>query len=90
MNQAEATKLVSRLRIPYGAKHRRLRNPEGPLGRVKSIRALVTALFKYERIEVMHYPGDEARGEFYCSIVCQASKFDYHFIISWLKYFFLK
>uniref|UniRef100_A0A8D8V5M2 Large ribosomal subunit protein bL17m n=1 Tax=Cacopsylla melanoneura TaxID=428564 RepID=A0A8D8V5M2_9HEMI len=61
-NQAEVTKLVSRLRVPILAKHRRLRNPEGPQGRVKKIRAIVTALFKYERIEVYHYDGDEARG----------------------------
>ncbi|KAL1461064.1 hypothetical protein WDU94_012996 [Cyamophila willieti] len=61
-NQAEVTKLVSRLKIPILAKHRRLRNPEGPQGRVKKIRAIVTALFKYERIEVYHYDGDEARG----------------------------
>ncbi|XP_008487879.1 39S ribosomal protein L17, mitochondrial [Diaphorina citri] len=62
MNQAEVTKLVSRLRIPILAKHRRLRNPEGPQGRVKKLRSIVTALLKYERIEVYHYDGDEARG----------------------------
>lgn len=69
MNQAETVKLVSRLRIPILPKHRRLRNPEGPQGRVKKIRAIVTALFKYERIEMNHYHADEARGEklYFCS-----------------------
>ncbi|XP_053608312.1 large ribosomal subunit protein bL17m [Plodia interpunctella] len=61
MNQAEVTKLVSKLRIPVPAKHRRLRNPKGPEGRLDKLRKTVTGLIKYERIELNHSRGDEAR-----------------------------
>lgn len=61
MSQAEASKLVSKLR--YNLKPRRkLKNPEGPLGRHNKIRKIVTALFKHERIELNYFAADEARG----------------------------
>lgn len=59
---AEVTKLVSRLRVPVSPKHRKLSNPEGPEGRLKILRATLTALLKYERIEVYRSRGDEVRG----------------------------
>jgi len=36
--------------------------PEGPAGRLKALRATVTALLKYERIELYYNRADEARG----------------------------
>ncbi|CAK1543068.1 unnamed protein product [Leptosia nina] len=61
MNQADVTKLVSKLRIKVPPKHRRLRNAEGPEGRINKLRKTVTAIIKYERIEVNYNRGDEAR-----------------------------
>ncbi|CAH4034678.1 unnamed protein product [Pieris brassicae] len=61
MNQADVTKLVSKLRIKVPPKHRRLSCPEGPEGRLNKLRKTVTGLIKYERIELNYYRGDEAR-----------------------------
>ncbi|XP_013191518.1 large ribosomal subunit protein bL17m [Amyelois transitella] len=61
MNQAEVTKLVSKLRIPVPATHRKLRNSKGPEGRLDKLRKTVTGLIKYERIELNYNRGDEAR-----------------------------
>lgn len=61
MNQADVTKLVSKLRIKVPPKHRRLSSPEGPEGRINKLRKTVTGLIKYERIELNYNRGDEAR-----------------------------
>lgn len=61
MNQAEVSKLVSKLRIKVPPAHRRLKNPKGPEGRLDKLRKTVTALIKYERIELNHSRADEAR-----------------------------
>lgn len=62
MNQADVSKLVSKLRFMIQPKHRRLRNPGGSEGRLNNIGRTVTALMKYERIELYHDRADEARG----------------------------
>ncbi|XP_068630250.1 large ribosomal subunit protein bL17m [Battus philenor] len=61
MNQAEVAKLVSKLRIKVAPEPRRLRNLKGPEGRLDKLRKTVTALIKYERIELNYNRGDEAR-----------------------------
>ncbi|XP_045499680.1 39S ribosomal protein L17, mitochondrial [Colias croceus] len=61
MNQADVTKLVSKLRIKIPPKHRRLSDPQGPEGRINKLRKTVTGLFKYERIELNYNRADEAR-----------------------------
>lgn len=61
MNQAEVSKLVSKLRIKVPAEPRKLRSPKGPEGRIDKLRKTVTGLIKYERIELNHNRGDEAR-----------------------------
>lgn len=62
MNQAEVTKLMSQLRVFVRPRHRNLKNPKGPEGRINKLRQTVTALVKYERIEVTTNRGHEARG----------------------------
>uniref|UniRef100_A0A1L8DRK9 Large ribosomal subunit protein bL17m n=1 Tax=Nyssomyia neivai TaxID=330878 RepID=A0A1L8DRK9_9DIPT len=62
MNQADVSKLMSQLKFAIGPTHRRLRNPDGPEGRMLKLRKTVTALFKNERIELFYSRGDEARG----------------------------
>ncbi|KAM3961971.1 mitochondrial ribosomal protein L17 [Aphomia sociella] len=61
MNQAEITKLVSKLRFPIPPKQRNLRNQKGPEGRIDKLRKTVTGLIKYERIELNYNRADEAR-----------------------------
>lgn len=61
MNQAEVTKLVSKLRIKVKPEPRKLRNAQGPEGRLNKLRKTVTGLLKYERIELTHNRADEAR-----------------------------
>lgn len=62
MNQAEVSKLVSQLRILVKPRHRNLKNRFGPEGRMEKLRKTVTALVKYERIELHTQRADEARG----------------------------
>lgn len=64
IHYAELSKLVSRLKIPVHWHVKKLRRGDvpGPEGRLLKLRASVTALFKYERIEMDYYPADEARG----------------------------
>uniref|UniRef100_A0A2M4AQI0 Large ribosomal subunit protein bL17m n=1 Tax=Anopheles triannulatus TaxID=58253 RepID=A0A2M4AQI0_9DIPT len=62
MNQAEVTKLMSQLRIAVRPRHRNLKNPRGPEGRLDKLRKTVTALVKHERIELNYQRADEARG----------------------------
>ncbi|CAK1582836.1 unnamed protein product [Parnassius mnemosyne] len=61
MNQAQVTKLVSKLRIKVAPEPRRLRNPKGPEGRLDKLRKTVTGLIKFERIELNFNRADEAR-----------------------------
>lgn len=61
MNQAEVSKLVSKLRIKVNPEPRRLRNLLGPEGRLNRLRKTVTGLIKYERIELNFNRADEAR-----------------------------
>lgn len=62
MNQAEVTKLVSKLRFTIQPKARKLKNKDGPEGRLGKLRKTVTALIKHERIELNYPRADEARG----------------------------
>ncbi|XP_065346145.1 large ribosomal subunit protein bL17m [Cloeon dipterum] len=62
MNQADVSRLVSKLKINVLPKHRRLTNPDGPKGRMFRMQKTVTALFKHERLEVTRNTADEARG----------------------------
>ena len=62
MNKADVSKLISQLRIEVRPRHRNLKNPRGPLGRMFNLRQTVTALIKFERIEVFEQRADEARG----------------------------
>lgn len=61
MNQADVSKLVSKLRIRVPAEPRKLRNSKGPEGRLDKLRKTVTGLVKYERLELNHNRGEEAR-----------------------------
>lgn len=62
MNQAEVTKLMSQLKIAIKPRHRTVKNALGPEGRLMKMRKTVTALFKYERLELNYNRADEARG----------------------------
>jgi large subunit ribosomal protein L17 len=67
MNQANVEKLVSKLR--YNVKpRRRFRNPDGSEGRLLKLRKTLTALIKYERLELNYPRADETRG--YVDQVC--------------------
>lgn len=66
---AEIAKIVPRLKFNVRPRHRNLKCPEevprihdGPLNRINKLRKTVTALFKYERIEVFKPRCEEARG----------------------------
>lgn len=61
MNQPNIEKLVNKLR--YNVKpRRRLRQPDGPEGRLLKLRKTLTALIKFERLELNYPRGDETRG----------------------------
>lgn len=62
MNQAELTKLISQLKVAVKPRHRNMKNELGPQGRMEKLRHTVTALIKYERIELFYNRADEARG----------------------------
>ncbi|XP_057329557.1 39S ribosomal protein L17, mitochondrial [Microplitis mediator] len=62
MNQAKVTNLVSQLNFKVQNKARRLKSFDGPEGRVRKIQKTLTALFKYERIELFYNRADEVRG----------------------------
>lgn len=68
MNQADITKLVSRLRFKIQPERRRFPNNQGPMGRLNKMRDSLTALIKYERIELYYPRADETRG--YTERVC--------------------
>lgn len=61
MNQAKVEKLVSKLRYNVG-KSRKLKNVDGPEGRLRKIQKTLTAVIKYERIELNYARADETRG----------------------------
>ncbi|XP_033217436.1 39S ribosomal protein L17, mitochondrial [Belonocnema kinseyi] len=61
-HQANVKHLVSKLNFKIGDKARRLSNPDGPAGRFRKLQKTVTALIKYERIELKYNRADEARG----------------------------
>lgn len=62
MNQADVSKLISKLRMVVAPRHRNLKNADGTEGRLLKLRKTVTALIKYERIELNYNRADEARG----------------------------
>lgn len=62
MNQAKVEKLVSRLRYNVGSKPRKLKNVDGSEGRLRKIKKTLTAVIKYERIELNYARADETRG----------------------------
>lgn len=68
MNQANVTKLVSKLNINVSPGPRKLKNPAGPEGRLLKLRKTLTALVKYERIELNLNRAEETRG--YVERVC--------------------
>ncbi|XP_022826654.1 39S ribosomal protein L17, mitochondrial [Spodoptera litura] len=61
MNQADVSKLVSKLRVKVLPRHRNLPGPKGPEGRIDKLRKTVTGLIKFERIELNYNRADEAR-----------------------------
>lgn len=62
MNQAKVEKLVSRLRYNIRSGPRKLKNIDGPEGRLRKIQKTLTAVIKYERIELNYARADETRG----------------------------
>lgn len=62
MNKADVTKLMSQLKFAVFPRYRKFRNPEGSEGRIFRLRQTVTALFKYERLELLSNRADETRG----------------------------
>lgn len=85
MNQAELSRLVSTLRVSVKPRHRQMATPEGPAGRLKALRATVTALLKYERIELYYNRADEARGYaervIFCCFFSSGLKLNFQLII---------
>lgn len=67
MNQANVEKLMSQVKYKVG-RARRLRNIDGPEGRLRKIQKTLTALIKYERIELFYPRADETRGYVECLI----------------------
>ncbi|XP_012276027.1 39S ribosomal protein L17, mitochondrial [Orussus abietinus] len=61
MNQANVNHLVSKLHFKLNSR-RRLKDVDGPEGRMLKLRKTLTALFKYERIELFYNRADETRG----------------------------
>ena len=53
--------LIPSLRIPILPVKRKLRNFEGPKGRLEKIGKTITELIKKERIEVNYHHGQESR-----------------------------
>lgn len=62
MNQAEVSRLMSQLKIAVNPAARKLKNIDGPEGRLHKLRKTVTAIIKHERIELNFNRADEARG----------------------------
>lgn len=68
MNQANVEKCFSRLKYNIRPEPRKLKNVKGPEGRIQKIKKTLTALIKYERIELNYPRADETRG--YVELVC--------------------
>ncbi|XP_076164509.1 mitochondrial ribosomal protein L17 [Ptiloglossa arizonensis] len=62
MNQANVEKCFSRLKYNIRPEPRKLKNVKGPEGRIQKIKKTLTALIKYERIELNYPRADETRG----------------------------
>lgn len=62
MNHVDVAKLVSKLRFKIQPRHRNMKNIRGPEYRLEKIGLTITALIKYERLELNWIPADEARG----------------------------
>ncbi|XP_012139116.1 mitochondrial ribosomal protein L17 [Megachile rotundata] len=62
MNQANVEKLVSKLKFNIRPEPRKLKNVLGPKGRIYKIQKTLTAVIKYERIELIYERADETRG----------------------------
>ena len=74
MNQANVSKVYPKLKFGIRTLPRRLRNADGPQGRIRKIQKTLTALLKYERIELNEQRGNEVRG--YAERVCYLSLFN--------------
>lgn len=62
MNQAKIEKLVSKIRYNIRSDPRKLKNIDGSEGRLRKIKKTLTAVIKYERIELNYARADETRG----------------------------
>lgn len=62
MNQANVEKLVSKLKFNIRREPRKLKNVRGSEGRINKIQKTLTAVIKYERIELGYDRADETRG----------------------------
>lgn len=62
MNAADVSKLMSQLRVAINPRHRNMRNIQGPEGRLLKLRKTVTALIKYERVELFQQRAHETQG----------------------------
>ncbi|XP_034177700.1 mitochondrial ribosomal protein L17 [Osmia lignaria lignaria] len=62
MNQANVEKLVSKLKHKVRQDPRKLKNVLGPEGRIKKLQKSLTAIIKYERLEMNYERADETRG----------------------------
>ncbi|KAK0089733.1 hypothetical protein PV325_005880 [Microctonus aethiopoides] len=62
MNQANVNNLVSQLKFKIQPVARKLKSVDGPAGRIRKIQKTLTALIKYERIELYYNRADEVRG----------------------------
>lgn len=73
LEQADVTKLVSRLRFGIKPKARKISNPDGSEGRLMIFRKTCTALIKHERIELNYQRADETRGYIERVNICSQS-----------------
>ncbi|XP_058810480.1 large ribosomal subunit protein bL17m [Phymastichus coffea] len=62
MNQAKVLNLMSKINFRIFPKARNLKNVDGPEGRILKLQKSMTALLKYERIEMNYNRADETRG----------------------------
>jgi len=61
MNAADITKTMSKLNILAKSTNRLMKNESGAQGRLAKLRKTISALFKYERLELNYNRADEAR-----------------------------
>ncbi|XP_055942230.1 39S ribosomal protein L17, mitochondrial-like [Argiope bruennichi] len=59
---SQIAKLIPRLKYNVKPRHRNLKQPLGPEGRINKMKKTLSALFKYERIELFLPRCDEVRG----------------------------